>query len=94
MAITIAIMVNKIAKPDNPLLQKLLLKQGGQSDYAFAKELGVGRSLWQLTRTGVLPIGYTLLQAVVRNYRDLDEDILNFMRDSTGEDHDNSDTIT
>lgn len=95
MAMIIAIMDTKLASSHNALLSKLVLKQGSKSDYAFAEELRINRSLWQLTRTGVLPIGFTLLKAVVRLYKDLHEDVLNFMKDSTGEDHDhNSNTIT
>lgn len=81
---------NNIAIINKPLLTKLLTKQGSQSDYKFAKHLGVGRSLWQLTRTGRLKINKTLLIAIARTYTDLDQDILRFLRDGVRKDCSNA----
>ena len=80
-------MDTKIATANGLFLQKLLQKQGGQSDYAFAEMLGVKRSLWQLTRTGKLPIGITLLKAIAQIYPELNAAILDFLH---GRDHDDS----
>ena len=79
-------MDTKIATTNGLFLQKLLQKQGDQSDYAFARMIGVKRPLWQLTRTGKLPIGITLLKAIVQTYPELNIDVLDFL---SGSDHGN-----
>lgn len=77
-------MARNIAIQLNPLLDKLITQQGKQSDYRFAARLGITRPLWQATRTGKLPIGLTLLRAIIRTYPELTTDVLDFLR---GEDH-------
>ena len=77
-------MDNIVAAESTPLLDKLIAKQGEQSDYKFADYLQITRPLWQLTRTGKRPIGLTLLRAVVKVCPELRRDVLNFLR---GEDH-------
>jgi hypothetical protein len=80
----LAEMENNKATHLNPLLLKLIAKQGKQSDYKFADYLQITRPLWQLTRTGKALIGLTLLRAVVRVYPELRMDVLYFLG---GEDH-------
>jgi len=77
-------MDNNVATKPNPLLDKLIAKQGEQSDYKFADYLKITRPLWQLIRTGKRPIGLTLLRAIARVYPELHPDILDFLRN---EDH-------
>ena len=77
-------MDSKIATELNPLLIKLIALQGDQSDYKFAANLQITRPLWQLTRTGKMPTGLTLLRAIIRTYPELHADVLDFLR---GEDH-------
>ena len=89
-AIIIATMDTKIATTNGLFLQKLIQKQGDQSDYAFARMIGVKRSLWQLTRTGKLPIGVTVLKAIVQIYPELNADVLDYLR---GENHDDSNEV-
>lgn len=69
------------------LLSILKERQNHQklSDGKFAKQLGITRTLWQATKTGDRNIGLTLLKAIAQTYPDMDEDILNFLKDSTGE---------
>lgn len=85
MAKLLTTMVIKLANGNNPLLPKLISKQGHRSDYSFAKVLGISRPLWQLTRTGKLQIGLTLLKAIAHTYPDMHPDIIEFLKDSTGE---------
>lgn len=85
MAIILTMVVINQTTSNKRLFSKIVLKQGNQSDYAFAKRLGITRPLWQLTRTGRLQIGITLLKAIARTYPDIHQDIINFLKDSAGE---------
>lgn len=84
MVTTIVVTLNKNVveiKRDTILLPRLIEKQGGMSDYKFARILGVTRQLWQFTRTGKKGIRTKVLRATVRTYPDLCLDVLNFLRD-------------
>lgn len=63
------------------LLDKLVGRQHdlGLTDREFADELGVPRSTWQLTRTGVKPIGHRVIVAVIRRFPELRQDAVSFL---------------
>ena len=70
------------ANTENILISRVLQKQNelGLSDYKFAEMLGVGRSLWQLSRSGKRDIGLTLLKAVVCAFPELIPEVIKFLR--------------
>ena len=49
------------------LLDLLKEEQGNESDYVFARRLGVATSTWQMTRTGERKIGLTIIMATGNN---------------------------
>ena len=53
----------------------------GLSDGAFARRLGVSRSLWIAVQSGQRAVGLRLLRGVVRAFPDLDDDVLAFLRE-------------
>ena len=60
------------------LLDKLKEKQGELSDYEFRKILKTSQQLWQMTRTGKIKCGYTILKGCSA-YPDLGLDVLSFL---------------
>jgi len=63
------------------LFQKLLDKQEqlGLSDREFANLLKIPRSTWQLTRTGVRPMGRRVAIAAMQTFPDLAPDVALFL---------------
>lgn len=63
------------------LLSRLVERQQeiGLSDREFADVLGVPRSTWQLTRTGVKPIGGRVIVAVIKRFPDLRPEAVSFL---------------
>ena len=53
----------------------------GLSDGAFARRLGVSRSLWIAVRSGRRAVGLNLLRGVVRAFPDLDDEVLDYLRE-------------
>ncbi len=51
------------------------------SDYKFAVNLGIGRSLWQLTRSGQRQMGITVITAIVPYDPELIPEVIGFLRD-------------
>lgn len=54
-------------------------EQLGMSDGEFSTMLGIPRSTWQLTRTGVKPLGRRVAEAAGRTFRDLRDDARIFL---------------
>jgi len=69
----------------NKLFLKLLEKQGDSSDYKFASNLDIERSLWTHTRLGNRQISITILRAVVRHLPDLIPDVIDYLRSNHGQ---------
>lgn len=63
------------------LLNRLIERQRelGLPDREFADALGVPRSTWQLTRTGIKQIGGRIVVAVVKRFPDLRPDVVSFL---------------
>jgi len=62
------------------LLEKLIQKQNGESDYKFAERLGISHQLWQMVRTGKREIPRPpILSGVLKAYPDLIDDVLFFL---------------
>ena len=74
--------------PDTkPSLIKILINRQLEQDLtntAFAKKLGVSRTLWVMTRNGRRNVNITLLRAVAREFPELDDEILAFLRPAKG----------
>lgn len=51
----------------------------GLKDREMAKLLGCSRQLWQMTRTGKIPLGNTMLECISRNFPGLHKDVLKFL---------------
>lgn len=68
------------------IITQLITKQKSEqlSDAAFARKLEVNRRLFGRTKSGEIPIGITLLKAIVRTYPELCIDVLNFLRNEHG----------
>lgn len=63
------------------LLEKLVSRQHelGMTDIQFARMLGIPRSTWQNTRTGVRPIGRRVALATRKTFPDLRSDVESFL---------------
>ena len=63
------------------LLAKLVARQHreGWSDIRMARELGVPRSSWQLTRTGKVSLGGRIARAAQRRFPELSADAISFL---------------
>lgn len=63
------------------LLERLteIQRREGYSDTVFARHLGIPRSTWQLTRTGVKRIGRRVALAAMRAYPELTGDVISFL---------------
>lgn len=63
------------------LLEKLVSRQRelGMTDIQFARMLGIPRSTWQNTRTGVRRIGRRVALATRRAFPDLRSDVDSFL---------------
>ena len=63
------------------LLAKIIEKQqeANQTDEDFADFLGVPRSTWQLTRSGVKPLGRRVALAAVRTFPELKSLVVSFL---------------
>lgn len=63
------------------LLARLIEKQRADdmSDAEFADRLGVPRSTWQLTRTGIKPLGLRVAQAAAITFPDLKALVVSFL---------------
>jgi hypothetical protein len=66
----------------NNILNNLKQRQGNLSDTAFAKNLGLSRTLWRQIKVGERKVSITLLRALTRTYPELDQEILAFLKDS------------
>ena len=66
------------------LFQRLLDRQRQLrlSDRQFANLLGIPRSTWQLTRTGVRPVGRRVAVAALQTFPDLAPDVALFLLSS------------
>ena len=64
-----------------PLLEKLIAKQKalGLTDKEFAAVLGVPRSTWQLTRSGVIRLGPRVALAARRAFPELTDEVIAFL---------------
>ncbi len=52
----------------------------GWNDSQMARELGISRALWGLTRVGRKPVGRSLLRAVSRRFPELSPDVTDYLR--------------
>lgn len=66
------------------LLERLIERQAGLrlNDSEFAHLLGVKRSTWQLTRTGMKPVRWSVASGAVAAFPDLADDATLFLRHS------------
>lgn len=63
------------------LLERLIQKQrdNNQTDEEFADFLGVPRSTWQLTRSGVKPVARRIAVAAAKTFPDLKPLVVSFL---------------
>lgn len=64
------------------------------SDRAFARKLGISKSLWIMTRQGDVPVGISLLAGVVREFGDLRNEVLAVLAEHRAGNHAKKDTAT
>ena len=70
--------------PMDILISKLVTVQKAEklNDTHFAKRLALKRRLWGRTKAGELPIGFTLVKAIVQNFPELIPDVIEFLRNN------------
>ncbi len=63
------------------LMQRLIEKQVtlGENDALFSRRLGVSRQLWNFTRNGRQPVGWSILRGTLRGFPELTDEVLTFM---------------
>ena len=67
----------------NDILESLKRRQAElqESDTAFAKRLGISRTLWSYTRAGKRTLSKTLLKGAKAAFPDMDWDVLMYWLD-------------
>ena len=71
-------------KPSTTVLVDALIEQQRTlklSDEAFARKLGISKSLWIMTRQGDVPVGMSLLAGVVREFGELRNEVIEALAD-------------
>jgi hypothetical protein len=63
------------------LLEKLSTRKGPLSDRAFARKLAIPPGLYNDTMAGRRQISDALLAGIAGNFRDMDPDICNYLRE-------------
>jgi len=56
-----------------------LQDKGELTDTEMAERLGCSRQLWQMTRTGRIPLSNTIIKCITRNFPDLQQDVIYFL---------------
>ena len=57
----------------------------GLTDREMAERLGCSRQLWQMTRTGRIPLSNTITRCISKNFPELNKEVLKFLaRDGDG----------
>ena len=54
-------------------------REAGLTDKEMAKRLGCSRQLWQMTRTGRIPLSNTITRCISKNFPELSRDVLKFL---------------
>ena len=54
----------------------------GLTDKEMAGSLGCSRQLWQMTRSGKIPLGNTMTKCISKNFPELHQDIIYFLAQS------------
>jgi len=52
------------------------------TDREMAERLGCSRQLWQMTRSGKIPPGKTIIKCITKNFPELHQDIIYFLAQS------------
>ena len=68
------------SKPIAKLVE--LQVKGELTDREMAERLGCSRQLWQMTRSGRIPLGKTMAKCITRNFPELNRDIIYFLAQS------------
>ena len=53
--------------------------KGELTDTEMAERLGCSRQLWQMTRTGRIPLSNTIIRCITKNFPDLHQDVIYFL---------------